>query len=782
MQNHPRRKSHASSFFSMQWLYVLLVSMVMVAVTTARIAAQDFTLEPARNSIVNVDASSKIMMNGQAIASAIGSGGRISVVGTQHHDLWFLASGSVFDAVGARLAIAKDGKVIVYDNLTSTPVATLGQNHQQCFLTADGKRVFATGNNEIAVYDVERKKLIYGVATGNAFGNLYVPDKVGDKLYVARPGGVLELWDVKNNNKLGSVSLFSANFCDAKLSRDAQYLFVLSSNGWIMKIPVGTLNVENSIKTSYGAANSIAFSTTGDTFVVAHALGKVTTWRTADFSLSSTITSDGKNVIVAYINSDHDLLIIKQSPTGVATTSYVMSLARPNIATKFSNITDSVLGEETSALEFECGGNRLTASLPPYTNASPQQLKVEDVFVSNWAYSVLGDTSYRQCLLATQPGNQQYLIGCSDGKVRVFQNTNSEPLAVLDAGVGYCYSLAYDVPGHRFATLYQNSMLRIWDAQTLQKISEFYVVNEPYSTTIAFGSGADTLYHFTQSGLVRYDLNLQAAVWTRGAGKGGALSGDLTRAIAGADNPAIIDTESGAIIRNLPASGTCCALTPNEYFLGSNEPTFGRFEDGATLGHILLKLSSRIGASTGNAGIFKVSPGYECLLGVGLVNIKFAFRNPLSSKGITLRVLANISGDFGPMNRHAASFEFIDPSTGDVVAQANNVTGTWGDYSGNANIERRVLDVRVKLSGGLSRLVRDVDFSTGTKIVEVECLNGDINNDNYVGTDDYLILNDAYDSMEGDPNWVDAADLNGDGIVNSDDYELLNASFDTVGE
>lgn len=134
------------------------------------------------------------------------------------------------------------------------------------------------------------------------------------------------------------------------------------------------------------------------------------------------------------------------------------------------------------------------------------------------------------------------------------------------------------------------------------------------------------------------------------------------------------------------------------------------------------------------------------------------------------------------MNRHAASFEFIDPSTGDVVAQANNVTGTWGDYSGNANIERRVLDVRVKLSGGLSRLVRDVDFSTGTKIVEVECLNGDINNDNYVGTDDYLILNDAYDSMEGDPNWVDAADLNGDGIVNSDDYELLNASFDTVGE
>lgn len=59
--------------------------------------------------------------------------------------------------------------------------------------------------------------------------------------------------------------------------------------------------------------------------------------------------------------------------------------------------------------------------------------------------------------------------------------------------------------------------------------------------------------------------------------------------------------------------------------------------------------------------------------------------------------------------------------------------------------------------------------------------NGDCNGDDTVGTDDYLILNSAFDTSEEDANYEITADLNQDRSVGTDDYLLLNNNFDLSG-
>lgn len=60
-------------------------------------------------------------------------------------------------------------------------------------------------------------------------------------------------------------------------------------------------------------------------------------------------------------------------------------------------------------------------------------------------------------------------------------------------------------------------------------------------------------------------------------------------------------------------------------------------------------------------------------------------------------------------------------------------------------------------------------------------LNGDCDGNNYVSTDDYLILNTAFDEHSGDPKFDVRADLNRDGYIGTDDYLLINKNFDLSG-
>ena len=66
--------------------------------------------------------------------------------------------------------------------------------------------------------------------------------------------------------------------------------------------------------------------------------------------------------------------------------------------------------------------------------------------------------------------------------------------------------------------------------------------------------------------------------------------------------------------------------------------------------------------------------------------------------------------------------------------------------------------------------------------LNVSLINGDCDGDNTIGTDDYLLLNGAFDTVPGDALFDARADLNGDESVGTDDYLILNAVFDTSGD
>lgn len=90
--------------------------------------------------------------------------------------------------------------------------------------------------------------------------------------------------------------------------------------------------------------------------------------------------------------------------------------------------------------------------------------------------------------------------------------------------------------------------------------------------------------------------------------------------------------------------------------------------------------------------------------------------------------------------------------------------------------------VGVKASHWLRKRAESIALNGGTQVVNVSLTNGDCDGNNLVGTDDYLLVNSAFDTLLGDAAFDARADLNGDDYVGTDDYLLLNSSFDLTGD
>lgn len=61
-------------------------------------------------------------------------------------------------------------------------------------------------------------------------------------------------------------------------------------------------------------------------------------------------------------------------------------------------------------------------------------------------------------------------------------------------------------------------------------------------------------------------------------------------------------------------------------------------------------------------------------------------------------------------------------------------------------------------------------------------VNGDVDNDNEVGSGDLSALSSAFLAVSGDANFSDAADLDGDGEVGSSDLSILSTNFLAMGD
>lgn len=146
----------------------------------------------------------------------------------------------------------------------------------------------------------------------------------------------------------------------------------------------------------------------------------------------------------------------------------------------------------------------------------------------------------------------------------------------------------------------------------------------------------------------------------------------------------------------------------------------------------------------------------------------------------TFRIPTSASYYRGPITGISADVVVANPAGVPVSTQQKNLSADGRielsvDFRGN-------LKVRVKPKGCLSKVVNGVASGGIVVLQNVPLVPGDCNGDNYVGTDDYLILNNAFDTSIGEPGFDPRADLDGDGYVGTDDYQIFNNEFDSTGE
>lgn len=95
-------------------------------------------------------------------------------------------------------------------------------------------------------------------------------------------------------------------------------------------------------------------------------------------------------------------------------------------------------------------------------------------------------------------------------------------------------------------------------------------------------------------------------------------------------------------------------------------------------------------------------------------------------------------------------------------------------------------DIFIKTATSLSKKVGTITPAAPVSYYHADyakdLIPGDCDNNDFINTDDYLIVSAAFDTFEGDPGYDARADLDGSGYVNTDDYLVLNANFDSAGD
>ncbi|MBL8039801.1 MAG: hypothetical protein JNM04_00495, partial [Chthonomonas sp.] len=121
-------------------------------------------------------------------------------------------------------------------------------------------------------------------------------------------------------------------------------------------------------------------------------------------------------------------------------------------------------------------------------------------------------------------------------------------------------------------------------------------------------------------------------------------------------------------------------------------------------------------------------------------------------------------------------------STTPIVTKTVTLSNAGGSYSTQVDIAPGTYDVAFKPSHWLRSIAHSTVFASASVSASVSVVNGDVDGNNQINTDDYLAFSDAFDTVVGDPNYSADADLNGDGQVTTDDYLIFSEHFDTIGE
>lgn len=139
-----------------------------------------------------------------------------------------------------------------------------------------------------------------------------------------------------------------------------------------------------------------------------------------------------------------------------------------------------------------------------------------------------------------------------------------------------------------------------------------------------------------------------------------------------------------------------------------------------------------------------------------------------------------------PVGKTAPVTIIIRRPDGTAVETATATADGEGYFKVKLNNFSGDCDIFIKTATSLSKKVGTITPAAAVSYYHADyakdLIPGDCDNNDFINTDDYIILSNAFDTIEGDGGFDVRADLDGNGYVNTDDYLLLNVSFDTAGD
>jgi len=133
----------------------------------------------------------------------------------------------------------------------------------------------------------------------------------------------------------------------------------------------------------------------------------------------------------------------------------------------------------------------------------------------------------------------------------------------------------------------------------------------------------------------------------------------------------------------------------------------------------------------------------------------------------------------------------LQPTGGGASTVVPVVLGAGGAYSFGTDLSGSY-DLYVKGDRWLTKKIGTVVLNGAILPSQnASLLDGDIDNNDVIQTDDYLGLSTYFDTDESLPDWLvpdgngyipERSDLNGDGAVTTDDYLILSNNFDLAGD
>lgn len=186
---------------------------------------------------------------------------------------------------------------------------------------------------------------------------------------------------------------------------------------------------------------------------------------------------------------------------------------------------------------------------------------------------------------------------------------------------------------------------------------------------------------------------------------------------------------------------------------------------------------------TGNNGVLpsgassSAHAGWDTVTGWGAPNFDALYASFFLSGHVTLSSW-NGSGEPAP----TIVFEVKDGS-GTVLQTVSTTLDANGNYSFAPTVPSGTYTITAK---GTKRFLRQaipgVVLNTGAVGVNFTLVNGDVNGDNFVSSQDLTAVRLAFGSSPGAGNWNPDADLNGDGFVGSADLTIVRQNFGRSGD